>query len=189
MLDDVLAVAAQSRMHRSPSTASLGLRLTWRTRFIILVGLVVLCLTLLISGVLLVARAQPVPRIPSLPQRYFPGNPLPDDVACYWPVGDHMPHCSINYRGKEIQFAVDAEMQVIDYTLVRAREYTLGELVVSWGSPSGIIQTFPRTYVYWGTRAAYLTGALKPDSQVQFILYDRAPRPTAPWRGFRRRNQ
>ena len=150
--------------------------------------LVFLGLTLLLFGVVTVARAQTIPQIPDIPQVYLPGSPLPKDISCYTPSDEHTPRCSVSVLDQEVHLNLDPETHVIHSTLIPALEHTIGELILSWGTPSGIIQTSHTTRIYWGTRSAHLyTGAVQPDSQVQFILYDLEAPQTSPWGGFGRR--
>jgi hypothetical protein len=139
--------------------------------------------------VMTIARTGTIPQLPDLPHTYLPGNRLPEAVSCYTVNDEHVPRCSITHLDTEIHFVVDPETDTIIGAVVPALDYTVGELIMSWGTPDGIIQTPQTTYVHWGTRTAHIfTGSLQPDSRVQFVHYEAQPKSTSPWRGFRRRN-
>ena len=147
--------------------------------------MVFLGLTILVFGDVTGTHAQTIPQPPDMPQTYLPGNPMPEDIACYTPCDEHTPRCSVSFRDQEVYFNFDPETWLIHSTLIPALEHTIGELISSWGTPSGIIQTSHTTKVYWGARSAHLyTDAIQPDSQVQFILYHLEAPQTSPWRGF-----
>jgi hypothetical protein len=149
-----------------------------------LVMLLSLALTMLVLGVMGVARTQAVPQFVELPPAYLPGNPLPEGAIRAW-----SPNEEYMSMDDEIHFTLYSELHVIATTLVPAQSFTLGQLIVAWGTPSGIRQTSHTTYIYWGTRTAHVyAGSYQPQSQVLFVTYAAEPKSASPWRGFRRRN-
>jgi hypothetical protein len=147
--------------------------------------LIVFVSTALIVGVVTAARAQPVPQLPDLPQVYLPGNRIPEGVTCYLSANEVAPRCSVDYEGNEIYFTFGSDMRTITKTLIPAREYPIGQIVVAWGNPTGITRKKTMMYVHWGARSALLyTTSFQPDNLVEFILYDLEPLPESPWRGF-----
>jgi hypothetical protein len=154
-----------------------------------LVGLVLLlsgCITLIILSVVIFARRGAIPELPDLPPSYLPGSSQPRDLPCYSDSSTYGPACSINLKGHQVYFDFDAESHIITDVLIPASKYRVGDLILAWGTPSGIKQTKHTTHIYWGTRTAYLpTISLRPDSQVHFILDEPEARQGSPWRGFR----
>ena len=154
-----------------------------------LVGLAVwvsLCLTFLILSVVAVARRETAPLILDPPQLYLPGNPFPKDASCDVP-GDKQVFCSVKWLKQEIDFVFNEETRMIWRTVIPTREYTLGQLIASWGTPTSITRNDYTTYVYWGTRSVLLyTTSFQPDSRVNFIVYDLEQPETSPWCGFTR---
>jgi hypothetical protein len=140
---------------------------------------------MLVVGVMTAARTGTIRQLLDLPPRYFPGNPLPEDVSCYTHDDEHAPRCFDQLFGEEVYFNFDGNPRTILRTIIPAQAYTIGQLILSWGAPSGIRRNYYTIYVYWGTRSALLyTNSFQPDSRVEFILYDLEQQPTSPWRGF-----
>jgi hypothetical protein len=149
-----------------------------------------LSLTMLILSVMTIARMSAIPKLPDLPQGYLPGSPRPMNISCYYvPIDAQVPRCYVDFEDHKIYFVVDEATKIIIRSTIRTQAYTLGMLVASWGTPTGITWKDTVIYVYWGTRSALIyTRSLKPTSTVEFILYDLEEQPTtSPWRGFRRR--
>ena len=146
-------------------------------------------LSILILGMVMVARIGKVPPIADLPQDYLPGRALPKDAVCR-DSGDSLGYaCDIDYFGKKTYFTTKTNTAMIISTTVGAREHTVGELIAAWGIPTGIIQNSHYTSVYWGTwrtRSAFLTmnRPFQPGSQVESIIYTLEPPQSSPWRGF-----
>ena len=152
--------------------------------------LAVLCFTALIASVMTAARAEPAPHLPDIPQAYLPGNLLPVSGWCYWPSNEQVPRCSVEFGDDEVYFSFDALTGIITRSIIPARAYMIGDLIAAWGTPTGIHQKYTLTYVFWETRSALLyTTSFRPESRVEFIIYDLEPsQATSPWHGFRRRN-
>jgi hypothetical protein len=145
------------------------------------------CLALILMLVLALSRLALVPQPLELPPRYLPGSPYPSDTACYTPAGESMPRCSVDLLGNDVYFNFDNEKTSILRSIIPTQEYRIGDLVLAWGSPSGIKQQDTLSYVYWGRRSALLyTRSLQPHSRVTFILFDPVETEASPWRGFGR---
>lgn len=187
MLSRSFAVAAESRQSHLPSRVDSGVQPNRIPKLVSVAALMCFCLTMLVLGVMTAARTGTIPTLLDPPPRYLPGNPLPGDVSCYTPGDEHMPRCFVQHLGDEVYFNFDGNTRTILRTVIPAREYTIGQLILAWGTPTGITQTHYTIYVYWRTRSALLyTSSFQPDSRVEFILYGLEQQPTAPWRGFRR---
>jgi hypothetical protein len=121
------------------------------------------------------------------PQAYLPGNPLPEFAgkdACDKFVPTNM-ICG-ELEGRKLYWYYELATRRIVRTGISASEYTVGDLILAWGTPSGFDQFGTSIYVSWGTRSALLvTRSLQPNSQIQFIEYDLDPPKRSVWRGFR----
>jgi hypothetical protein len=148
---------------------------------------ILLCLTMLVLGVMGVARTGTIPKLLDLPPEYLPGSPKPRDVSCYTYTSEYIPRCSIHLLDNEVYFNFDTDTGTIITATVPARAYTIGQLIVSWGTPTGIIWNDYAISIYWGMHSALLyTHSIRPNSRVDFIVYDREQHTGSPWRGFRR---
>lgn len=151
--------------------------------------LIFLVMTILVLFTVMIARAQPAVQLSELdlPQAYYPGSPMPDDVLCFLaPSSSTLEGCHILYEGTEVHLEFDTNMTVITATIISAQKYMIGDLLTAWGTPIGITQTYYMTMVDWGTRTAYVyADSFRPDSPVRLILYNPNLQRTEPWRGFR----
>jgi len=161
----------------------------WRTllpTLIRVVGPLCMFLILLVLGVMTAARTGTTPQLFDLAERDLPGSPLPDDVICYSGIDEYSPRCFVRRFGNDVYFNFDKDSRTILRTVIPAHKYSIGYLIPTWGKPSGIKQSPYMVSVHWGTRSALLyTQEFRPDSRVEFILYDPEPLPASPWRGFR----
>lgn len=157
-----------------------------RRRLLSLATILSLSLLMLVLGVMSLARTEATPQLLDLPQVYHPGQALADGLVCYGYNSMPENSCAVDLPGNLIYLNLDADKRITD-AVVPALDYVVGDLILMWGTPGGIIQTPQTTYVYWGTRSAYVySGSLQPDSRVQFILYDSEPHQGTPWNGFKR---
>ena len=146
------------------------------------------CLALCVVGTVSVARAGRHFSIFTLQERLLPGHPLPADTTCREPVTKNQSCTSyrVSVGGKEIYLAIDQSGQKIADTVYSAHEYTIGELILAWGLPSGFTQYGSAVQVYWDRRFAYLiTCSFQPDSHVELISYSLTSSQAPPWRGFK----
>lgn len=118
------------------------------------------------------------------PQYLLPGSPRPVNAICD-SLHDGQFRCHVNRDGKEIYLAYDGASHTIVSTVVSAREKTIGDLVLAWGTPIGFTRVGPSIAVHWATRSAHLvTCSFRPASHVGFIVYGPDSKSEAPWRGF-----
>jgi hypothetical protein len=170
---------------------------------------VVASLATLMLTVVMTARVGTTPHAPDLPQRFLPGNPLPNEAACTTLSDDHIPRCVVHMPHDDVYFNFGAQSRIITRTVIPAQQYTVGDLIATWGTPSGFTSladvvaideenltaawgtpsgfTWNETkiYIYWGTRSALLYSRwFRPDSRVDFILYDVYQPQASAWPGF-----
>jgi hypothetical protein len=156
-------------------------------RMPLLVSFVALAFTaltmLILSGVILV-RTVPVQPILDLPESYLPGNPFPRD-ALFPSINYGNYPAIVYYQNKNITLAYDVSSDRITATSISTHEYTIGDLITAWGTPTGITQNGNYTWVYWGTRSALLLpNSLQPTSRVAVIMYTLEQYQSSLWRGF-----
>jgi hypothetical protein len=184
MVGQSLAADTALSQHDIRAREALRVQPDSRPRLLSIVTLISLSLSMLVLGVMSIARTQATPQLLDLPQAYHPGQALPDGLACYGYTSMPENSCAVDLPGNLIYLNLDADKRITD-AVIPALNYVIGDLILMWGTPGGIIQKPHTTYVYWGTRSAYVyTGSLRPDSRVQFILYDSEPKPASPWHGF-----
>lgn len=181
-----IGVNGELSQSRKPAKLELAVQPKRRLWLIGLAGLLSFGLTLLMLGIVSAARMETMPQFVDLPQYYLPGNPVPKEVSCTTQMYEYLDRCFIEFGGHDVYFSFDANRKTIIRTLIPARAYTIGQLILFWGKPSGIDWKDTMIYFYWGTRSALLyTRSLRPDNRVEFILYDLEQQTASPWRGFR----
>jgi hypothetical protein len=149
---------------------------------------VAICLTLVLGTALLLLRLTPIPSILNLPEVYRPGAPPPRDLSCQFPAEEGSMWrdlCGVRFQEQQVYLEFDADGRQILRSIIPVRDYTLGDLVVSWGRPHGVNWNRSTIYVYWQVRWAILDRMpLRPESPIQTILYTVEQPASSPWRGF-----
>ena len=150
------------------------------------VTLVFATFTVLIVSTISTSSLHPLPSIFDLPEAYLPGNPLPPlpkEAECS--VEYAFTACPVPYLDKLVYVYIQQGTRMISSTSMRVHEYTLGDLIENWGTPTGITRNQPLITIYWGQRSALVyTDSLRPESAVEFLAYDLSSRQAEPWRGF-----
>jgi hypothetical protein len=146
----------------------------------------IVVLTIPIVGVVTGTRVETVAPIPDLPQRYLPGKSLPGDAACpkarieVWYV-----NCEASHLGYKVEFIIQGSTMSIISSSIWTPNYTIGDLILAWGIPTGMDQDRHYINVFWGTRyALLLTRSFRPDSHVKMIVYTQKALRSSPWHGF-----
>ena len=141
----------------------------------------------LTASVLIVSRMNVPSKIYTPPQAYLPGNPLPrfagkDSCDKFAPINMV---CNGPVFGQKIYWYYELGTRRIVRTGISASEYTIGDLILAWGTPTGFDQYGTSIIVSWGARSALLvTNSFQPYSRVRFIEYDLEPYRRSRWRGF-----
>ena len=185
-MTNLLVLEAQQRSLYVPTAERIDGRPTLR---LLLRGMIIvwLCLATITLGVSAIARLTPVPLILELPRAYLPGSPPPSDMTCETALEDYVPRCAVKFSGTEVYFYFHFLTRDIVRSIIPAKEYVLGQLVVSWGNPAGVSWNSDAVYVYWeGWWATIEVNSfrLRPDSPVRFIIYGQNQSSTVPWQGF-----
>jgi hypothetical protein len=147
-------------------------------RFLVLSLVCFLALGFLVSAVGLNGTAAKVLDIEP-PARLLPGQPVPHDARCsweHWMTEDLF--CETDQAYLTVRSGVIAR---ISFDL---RDVAVGDLILTWGQPTGAEQYGRSTYVYWGNRRAWVWGRFAPEARAQFITYSLKPDVSGPWRGF-----
>lgn len=151
------------------------------------VAWVYLYLTMLVFGVLMVARLGTIPELLDPPQAYLPGSTLPQRVKgtdCFQPEYRYV-SCRTEISGRNAYVLYDPSTRMIIHTAIEGGEHKIGDLVAAWGFPTGFDQQGGSIFIYWGTRTAILyTTSFKPDTRLTFIEYDFEQQHASPWHGF-----
>jgi hypothetical protein len=144
---------------------------------------VFVALTTLAIGVIGVSRLQTFRAVIDLPQDILPGSPVPyeADPALH---GGMLAH-QLTINGFNVQLAYDSEHELIVRAQIAENAYTIGDLILAWGTPSGFARSGRDVDVYWGRRGVYLnTCSFRPDSRVQYIAHYIDEQTASFWRGF-----
>lgn len=147
-----------------------------------------LSLILLTGGVLSVLSKGILSEIYTPPQGVLPGSPLPHfagEDACdkFAPVNMI---CG-ELDGQKMYWSYESKTQKIVRTILLAAEYTIGDLILAWGTPTGFDRYGTAIFVSWEARSAHLmTDFFHPYSPIRFIQYDLEPPQRSVWRGFGR---
>ena len=156
-----------------------------------LIGLILGGLTLSLLVGVAMASLGPRPVIFEPGQQFLPGNPRPGDVDCnsladgYSGAYASYTTCSAVQDDKHLSLQIDIASGVIMRAYFLAGEYSIGDLMLVWGAPSGFSRFGRNTYLYWGTREAFVLGcSFSPASNVHRITYERKPIALISWRGF-----
>jgi hypothetical protein len=107
-------------------------------------------------------------------------------IGGYEHIQYDVPRCFVDFLDYQIFFEFDTDMRILIRTIVPMQKYTLGELMLSWGTPTGVTRNRVMAYVYWWNWWALVDArSFRPDSRVLWILYDhKAQSPASPWHGF-----
>ena len=159
-------------------------------------------LTLSILSVVVVAGAEAVPTLTGLSPQFLPGHAAPTRLhcgesaaeTCYPPVDAHCFETSddncfitalIQQNGKMLSLTIDSASR----TIIQTSGYSMGDLILAWGTPTGYSQIGRDINVIWGTRHAHLaTCSFRPESYVEILTDYPDPVTASPWRGFVRVN-
>jgi len=144
------------------------------------------CLALLMLTVIAFARVGTVPSIPPFLQQLWLSGHVPVTANCVTHLF-HQADCLIEVDDKDVALSLDTRTDTITLIVVSGDEYRLGDLILAWGTPTGITYyNFGcRIDVFWDTRTAELyTCALQPYSPIAYIEYALDPHPLSSWRGF-----
>ena len=176
-----------ARLRQDPGPSADGTAVLPRLRHALarITGMTTGCLAVLILTVVALARVGTVPSSQPLLQLLLDGR-LPATANCSPRYYNHA-YCRVETEGKVVALFVNLETNTIKATVDSGNDYRLGDLILAWGTPTGIS---PHAYgcsivVFWGRRAAQLyTCALEAGSSVAYLAYVLDPHPMSSWRGF-----
>ena len=141
--------------------------------------------TVLIVLLEFAAHTSPSPKEIEPPEGLLPGRqrfPSPADCTV---LQDGTFLCHFEVKGSGIELTYGGVGQKIVYTFVTTPEQTVGDLIATWGTPTGLSRFDQAPVVFWSTRAAYLASdSFEPKTPVRYIVYGGSLKQTAIWRGF-----
>lgn len=188
MVAQIEGSAAEALRGYSPPAQSSQVVPSWMpflTRGIVMALIPIL---LLISVAVTLARGQVGPSVAELPLEYLPGNALPrlpEGADCY--SEGVAETCRLKLGEQDVTIQYQNGTHMILRTSIRISEYPVGQLVLNWGEPDGVIPLSDSVLIHWGKQSVVIdTAVLQPDSPVAWIVYDFEPQAGDRWQGFRR---
>jgi hypothetical protein len=148
-------------------------------------SLLTIVAVLSITGVFRLSRTDLLPQ-EDPPAYILPGQPLPGEARCAWyPYSGDAVVCRV-YVGYDTAFLTyDGSRRMILRTSIPLHDETVGQLILSWGQPTGVKRLPWATQVYWGTRSVYVSApSFAPDNLTSYVSYAVFPEETEPWTGF-----
>jgi hypothetical protein len=163
----------------------------YRKAVVAFAGLTTIFFAVTIAGVMAVSSIEtPVVYTGSLepPIRFMPGEPLPRDANCNWPLyREHKLTCVAHLQnGKSVWLLYDTSLKVIRNTSVSVpRTLTMGDLILTWKAPTSANGIGTGMYLHWEQYSAYaLTIGHQPNSRVILISYQLKGDKHIAWKGF-----
>jgi hypothetical protein len=149
-----------------------------------LVLIIVLSVTVL--HVLAKVRADALPMRIELPEKYLPGSPLPASVYCEYYDYRGEKFCFGSWQGQSLNLVYDVQRRMIIKTALSFNKpVKIGDLIVSWGHPTGYTRGLSSFRIFWDQRSIYVNQRdFGPDSQSSFIYLQLDPPKNQPWQGF-----
>jgi hypothetical protein len=131
------------------------------------------------------AQTSQSPSVIEPPETLMPGSErFPRGAGCDF-MQDGTFLCHIHVKGSESEVTYSGLGQRIVYTFVTTPDQTLGDLIATWGTPTGLTRFDQALVVFWSTRAAYLAPySFAPETQIRYVVYGDNLKQTAIWRGF-----
>jgi hypothetical protein len=127
------------------------------------------------------------PPVAQLPPALMPGNPLPNDASCVtgpYPSGNNL-YCYMMLDDTLVYFMFSSMQGTIERLSYSPRAGVLGDLILAWGTPSGMNRLTWAVEVHWGNRVVYVSDKpFGPESRIHYVAYNLMPDHAQPWRGF-----
>lgn len=119
-----------------------------------------------------------------IPERYRPGQPLPNDARCEYSYGYSYDfrYCTVD---NNIYISFDNSRNQITSVSMVTRQYTVGDYINAYGPPDGIEnwRSYSRS-LWWGDTYVYTYGKFQPTSRTYFFSMRKRPDDLKPWKGF-----
>jgi hypothetical protein len=154
-------------------------------------GLTTIFFAVTIAGVMAVSTLEtPVVSPASLepPARFMPGEPLPKDASCNWPLyRDHKLTCVAHLdNGQSIWLLYDTSLKTIRTTSISVpKTLRIGDVILLWSEPTSANGISTGMYLYWEHSSAYvLTTGYQPNSRAILISYLLKGDKHIAWKGF-----
>jgi hypothetical protein len=133
------------------------------------------------------ARSAIMPIMVDIPDFAMPGNDLPPRAACDRRMAsEEIMYCSFYYHEKLIYLTYDTvKRQIVTTVTSLGSQQPIGNLLLDWGTPTGIMRWGIATKVFWGNKSVYLVARpFAPESKGRFISFTLEKRDTMTWAGF-----
>jgi hypothetical protein len=125
--------------------------------------------------------------IERLPEQFFPGNSLSSTSDCMWPPyspGDTK-YCRITLGYTTVFATYDVTRRMITRVSYSGNGETIGELIMAWGTPTGMKRLPWAMEVHWKNRVVYASlQPFNPKSRAVLIAYTLDNEAVPAWRGF-----
>ncbi len=150
-----------------------------------------LTLALIIFLSLAAFRSGIPPPIMEIAYYLLPGHSLPTAASC--DIGDsgfrYLSFCTAFQEGAGlVHFTYDRRTQVIRSASIAVDAFTIGDLIMARGNPTGYRRKYGTIQIYWGEKSALVSVPLNSASQVRLLLYyldaSDLPQDRVEWRGF-----
>jgi hypothetical protein len=130
-------------------------------------------------------RTDLITRFPEPDPQFMPGGAIPSSAYCDWQFAlSDSRYCFAESAGDHISLDVNRSSGIIDRTTVSGHGLTIGDLILTWGEPSGYSKSGIAFLVYWRNQSAYITASsLSPRTPIVFISYDLQTPQQLPWAG------
>lgn len=150
----------------------------------------VLATTLLVSEIIFSAIGYAQSKTPpavELPRDLMPGNPLPKEASCVtgpYPSSGSL-YCYTMLDDTLVYLMFTSKQRTIERLSFSPRGGTLGDLILVWGTPTGMNRLAWSVEVHWGNRIVYVTDKpFGPESRIHYVAYNLTAEQAQPWRGF-----
>jgi hypothetical protein len=125
--------------------------------------------------------------IEHLPEQFFPGNTLPSATDCMWPpyTPSDTKYCRITLGYTTVFATYDVKRKMITRVSYSGQGETIGDLIMAWGTPTGMKRLPWAMEVHWKDRVVYASiQPFSPKSRAILIAYTLDYEAAPAWRGF-----
>jgi hypothetical protein len=148
-------------------------------------------LATILHGFILVSRTGIIKAqagsIEQLPEQFFPGNTLPSSTDCMYPpyTPSDTKYCRIILGYTTIFATYDVKQKMITRVSYSGHGETMGDLIMAWGTPTGMKRLPWAMEVHWRNRVVYASmQPFSPKSRVVLIAYTLDNEKVSAWQGF-----
>jgi len=125
--------------------------------------------------------------VPEVPEYLLPGQPVPTQCDYTWRAyyPSNMYYCRGFVEGAVMYAEYSNKRNIITWVSYSVDDETVGDLVLTWGTPTGIRRYNWGVEVYWGQRSVWVSSEpFSPSSKVFLIAYTLKTPDVYAWHGF-----